>query len=150
MSKTSVKSGGSIFDEMLGDISYSKDSSAGKLFPFFVRVGCVRRRPPRHEGWEFIREMGAAVLPRVFTGEALEQANLAFVFPERHLGVAEQYAFTSALANHPDVGEIEQVDIITSSPMIVGSFLKEQVRILSWPDDDKYCGGIGNTKNTPP
>ena len=99
---TSITSGGQIFDSMLGKIKYSKDSSAGKLYPFFVRVGCVRRRPPRHEGWEYIREMGAAVIPRVFTGEPLEQDNLTFVFPERHMGVAEQYAFTSALSKHPD------------------------------------------------
>jgi hypothetical protein len=38
-----------IFDEMLGKIQYDPESEAGQCYPFYVRVGCLKRRPPRHE-----------------------------------------------------------------------------------------------------
>lgn len=145
---TAVSTVGSMMDEMLGDINYSPDSKAGKLYPFFIRVGCVRRRPPRHSFWEYIREMGSSQIDRVLKGYSLDSENLTFVFPERHMGVAEQQAFTHALSQHPDVDKIKSVDIITSSPLIIGGFIREQIRILSWPDDEDYCGGIGNYSGT--
>ncbi len=140
-----VMSGAQIMDEMLGDIVYPKDSSAGKLYKFQARVGVVKRRPPRHEYFDFIRDMGMVDVARVFKGESFEGKKcLTFIFPERWMGVVEEQAFTSVLNKHPEVDSIEQVDIITSSPMLVGSFHREQIRILTWPDDHEYsCGNDG-------
>lgn len=127
-----------IFEQMLGDIKYSKDSIAGELYPFFVRVGVVKIRPPRHEFFEFIRDMGMLDLKRLFAGEPIAKETLTFVFPERWIGVHEAYAMMQVMVEHPNTPDFKQVDIITSSPIIVGNFVKEQVRILTWPDDDKY------------
>ena len=128
-------------DSMLGDINYSKDSPSGKLYPFKVRVGCVKRRPPRHEFFEYLRDMGMTDIDKVFKNESFEgKKQLTFIFPERWMGVAEQQSFTHTLSKHPEVETLEQVDIITSSPLIIGSFYKEQIRILTWEDDDNYRG----------
>jgi hypothetical protein len=62
------------------------------------------------------------------------------VFPERFLGVTEQTRFVSAIEDLPGSDGITQVDIITSSPMIIGNFHREQIRILTWDDDEKYNG----------
>jgi len=138
-----VTSGESIFEEMLGDINYPKDSSPGKLYKFKCRVGCVKRRPPRHKYFDYIREMGCGDIDRVFNGESFNgKKHLTFVFPERWMGVAEQQAFTAVLNKHPEVDSLEQVDIITSSPMLIGSFYAEQIRILTWLDDKNYTGGL--------
>lgn len=133
--------GDQIIDSMLGDINYPKDSRAGKLYPFKVRVGCVKRRPPRHEFFEYIREMGMPDIDRAFKNESFGgKKDLTFIFPERWMGVAEQQAFTAVLAAHPEAKTLEQVDIITSSPLIIGAFFSEQIRILTWEDDDNYRG----------
>ena len=138
-----VQSLTTILDSMLGDINYSKDSSAGKSYPFKVRVGCVKRRPPRHEFFEYFREMGMGDIDKVFKKESFEgKKTLTFIFPERWMGVVEQQAFTAALEAHPEAKTLEQVDILTSSPLLIGSFYSEQVRILTWADDDNYCGTL--------
>lgn len=138
-------SGASVFEEMLGDIDYPEDSFAGKLYKFKCRVGCVKRRPPRHKYFEYILEMGSGDIDKVFKGESFRgKKHLTFVFPERYMGVTEQRAFTSVLNNHPEADSLEQVDIITSNPMLIGSFHNIQIRILTWEDDHLYdCGNDG-------
>ncbi len=42
----------------------------------------------------------------------------------------EQQRFPWCLENHPSFGTVKMVDIITGCPLIVGSFHREQVRIL--------------------
>ena len=130
-----------IFESMLGDIDYDLDSDRGKIYPFKVRCGVVRRRPPRHEFWEYFLDFGRGHIDKVINGEELPQY-MAFVFPERWLGVAEQQAFMHILSQHPNAKDILQVDIITSSPLFVSSFHREMIRILSWEDDEQY--GCGN------
>jgi len=138
-------SGASVFEEMLGDIDYPEDSFAGKLYKFKCRVGCVKRRPPRHDYFEYILEMGVGDIDKVFKGESFDgKTHLTFVFPERYMAVTEQQAFTSILNNHPEADSLEQVDIITSCPMLIGSFHNVQIRILTWEDDHLYdCGNTG-------
>ena len=63
---------------------------------------------------------------------------LTFIFPEAHMSVHEEHAFMYKLARHPEVDQIKQVDIITKSPMIVGNFRAEMVRVVTWPEDTKY------------
>jgi len=131
--------GDQIFEELLGDINYPDDSVAAKLFPFKVRVGVVKLRPPRHEFFEFMLNMGTIDIERILYKKSLRgKKHLTFVFPERWMSVQEASAFTSMLLKNPDVSKIEQVDMLTSSPMIIGSFRSEQIRILTWKGDEAY------------
>ncbi len=132
---------GSWFDEMLGDIKYTPNSKTGKEFPFFVRVGCVKRRPPRHEFFEMFLNVGQVHINKVMFHEEINESELSFVFPERWMGVAEQQAFMYVMTKHPEVKNIKSVDIITSSPLIVGNFLKDHIRILSWDNDTGLYNG---------
>ena len=90
--------------------------------------------------FDFIREMGGAQIEDVFQGRPLNSEHLTFVFPERHMGVREQQAFMLKLATHPDAmaGKIKTMDMLTSSAMMISSFHREQINILSWDDDDHY------------
>lgn len=134
-----VESFGSIMDQMLGDIDYPKDSHAGKLYPFKVRVGCVKRRPPRHNYFEYIIDVGRVYIKRILDGSSLNGTKeLTFIFPERWMNVLEQQQFMSAILKHPEVGTIKKVDIITSSPLLISNFFREQIRILTWDDDKDY------------
>ena len=131
---------GRALDEFFGDINYSKDSKAGKLYPFKVRVACVKMCAPRHERFEYLRDMGMVNIDRLFKGESLDGGHLTFVFPERWMGVHEQHSFMHVLSKHPDAKNIKQVDIITSNPMIIGSVMPQQLRIVTFKDDDKHNG----------
>lgn len=134
-----VTSVDSIIENMLNGIEYDKDSKAGRLYPFKVRVGCVQRRPPRHEFFECILDMGRLDVEKTLTGKSFEgKDELTLIFPERWLGVAEQQAFMRKLKEHPEANLLKRVDIITSSPMIIGNFYKEQILILKWEDDNEY------------
>jgi len=102
----------SIFDQLLGDINYKDDTN---LYPFKVRVGVVKYRPPRHEFFEIILNMGYTNIdPILYHKKFNPPPTLNFVFPERFM-----------------------MDIITSNPMIIGNFKKEMIRVIQWPDDDK-------------
>jgi len=128
------------FDEWLGAIHYTEDDLCGQTYPFFVRVGCVKAAPPRHERFDFIREMGLPDIEDVMQGKTMNIEHLTFVFPERHMSVHEQQAFMLNLATHPDAmsGKIKTVDILTSSAMMISSFHREQILILEWEDDKHY------------
>lgn len=134
-----VRTLGSIMEEMLGDIDYSKDSPAGELYPFKVRVGCAKRRPPRHKYFQWMLEIGRLHINQVLNGTSFNGVKeLTFIFPERWMNVAEQQKFMYAMVKHPEVKMIEKVDIITSSPLIISSCYREQIRILTWEDDIEY------------
>jgi len=136
-----VSSAASIFEDLLGDIKYDPDSNAGCLYPFFIRVGLIQRRPPRHEFFQFFLDLGMADTVNVIERKRIRKSSLTFVFPERWLGIAEQQGFMHAMATHPDVSKIKQVDLLTSSPLIIGDFLRDHIRIITWPEDkDKYNG----------
>lgn len=129
------------FDEILGDINYAPDSRAGELYPFFCRIGCVKRRPPRHEFFSLFLNVGEAWIDLVLNHRKLSMSHLSFVFPERWMGQAERRAFTHCLARNPEVKKVKQLDMITSDPMLIGSFMAEQIRILTWPEDEGLYEG---------
>jgi len=125
----------SVFEELLGDINYKDNTN---LYPFKVRVGVIKYRPPRHEFFEVILNMGYTnIEPILYHKKFNPPPTLNFVFPERFMSVHEQYAFMSKLKNHPEVNQIKQVDIITSNPMITSNFKREMIRSIQWPKDDK-------------
>jgi len=139
---TSVTLIKNIFDEWLGDIEYSADSNTGKLYPFFVRVGCVKMAAPRHERFEYVLNIGVPDIDKVFSGNPFRKHDLTFVFPERFMSVHEQRGLMHTLTKHPNVKSIKTVDILTSSPILIGEFYKEQIRILTWADDQKHNGDL--------
>ena len=128
-----------IFEEYLGEISES-DQQTGGIYPFGVRVACIKMAAPRHERYEFIREMGYGDIDRVFNKTPFRKDVLTFVFPERHMSVHEQQAFMARLNEHPDADKITRVDILTSSPLLIGNFHREMIRIVTHPDDKVYNG----------
>lgn len=134
-----VTSVGDVIESMLKDIDYPKDSVPGRLYSFKVRVGCIKRRTPRHKYFQWILDMGKENIERVLNYESFNGVkDLTFVFPERWMNVDEQRCFMYILKKHPESETLETVDIITSSPIMISSFSREQILILTW-DDDKDC-----------
>jgi len=125
------------FEEMLGDIKY--DPKERSLYPFLARVGVCKYRPPRHSFFEYLINLGVGHIEDVLNHTGDLSGVLTFVFPERHLSVHEQRSFMYQLNRHPTVDKISQLDIITSSPMLVGDFYAEMIRILEWEDDKDYA-----------
>ncbi|RLD06759.1 MAG: hypothetical protein DRI65_06120 [Chloroflexota bacterium] len=135
-----VRSVNDVFDEMLGGIDYTP--SKGEIF---CRVACIRARHPTHEYFQFILNMGSSLLPRILDKTPLESNIrkpdfcIALVFPERHLSVHGQYALMGMLYKNPSITRFKQLDLITSSPILIGNFQKEAVRVCRWEDDvEKY------------
>lgn len=128
-------------NEMLGGIDINNDA-ARQQYPFDIRVGCVKMAAPRHERFDFIREFGASELNGIFTGKPFTVNSLLLVFPERHLSVHEQQCLMSAIVRNSAVGNLKSVDIITSSPLIVGNFGRDSINILQWQDDQLHSGRV--------
>ena len=137
MGMATFVSGDTVFERLLGEISYPMDSDPGKLYPFRVRCGVVKDRPPRHEFFEYLVDIGRMDIERVLMHKPLNCPHLAFVFPERWMSVREQVQFMAKLMTHPNMEKIESLDLLTSSPMLIGHFMAQQVRILTWPEEDK-------------
>jgi hypothetical protein len=128
-----------VIDSWLGDID---PNEAKKLYPFGWRVGCVKMASPRDKRFDMLRDSGMNLLDKVFNNDELPEGHLTFIFPERHMGVHEQQAFTHALSKHKSANKITQVDLITSSPLIIGGFNRESILILTWDDDEQYNGKL--------
>lgn len=140
---STVTSGTDIFEDFLGDIDATTEKQYG-TYSFNIRVGVVKMAAPRHERFDFIRDYGVGFLDKIFNNETITETHLTFVFPERYLSVHEQQSFTYTLMQHKDISNIKHVDILTSSPLMIGSFHKETIRILTWPDDNKHNGQLQN------
>ena len=130
------------FDEMLGDID-PNCSSTRRTYPFGVRVGCVKMCAPRHERFDLIRDLGFQDIDLVFSGKSFNKDVLTFAFPERHMSVHEQQAFMHAMLLNENIDIVKQVDMITSSPLIIGNFQRDAIRILTWQDDELHNGTVG-------
>ena len=135
-----VSSAGSLMDNMLGDINYDEDKHARELYPFKVRVGVIKFRPPRHEFFEYILDMGMAHIEKIlYEGDTFDPpSDMTFVFPERWMSAHEQRSFMYKMCKMKNVDKIRQVDIITSSPLMISDFMGCMIRIITWPDDQKY------------
>lgn len=101
-------------------------------YPFKVRVAVVKDRPPRHPAFEYLLNIGSGNIDRVFDNLPIRGSVLEFFMPERFMSVQEQQLFVMALAKHPDAATWERVDIITSSPIIITNFTRNQIRIVTW------------------
>lgn len=127
------------FEELLGDIKVSEQKN-NDSYPFQVRFGCVKMAAPRHERFDIVRDIGTNIIDKIFNRESINESHLFFVFPERHLSVHEQQTFMYNLIRNPNIKNIKSVDIISSSPLMVSDFHREQIRILTWDDDYKHNG----------
>lgn len=134
---TVVVSASDRIEEMLGDIDYDPEELG--LYPFMVRVGCVKMAAPRHERFEYLINFGQSHVSSVFNGTPLG-SEMLFMFPERFMSVHEQQQFMSTLKKHPSAEGFTKVDIITSSPLIIGNFMRQMIRILTWEDDALHDG----------
>lgn len=126
-----------ILNDWLGDIN---PEEAKPSFPYGVRVGCVKMASPRHERFDLIRDAGAELLDKIFNNEPITDTCPVLMFPERHLSVHEQQSLMARMNDHVSASNFERVDIITSSPLIIGNFTRDIIRILTWEDDHKHDG----------
>ena len=134
---TKVTTAAQLLDSYLGDISLDQ---AYKTHSIPYRVGCVKMSAPRHERWEYLSHFGLNAVEEIFQSQPLRPGSLSFVFPERWMSVHEQRAFVSAIEDNETIEKITHVDILTSSPLIIGEFHREQIRILTFPDDHLHNG----------
>lgn len=104
-----------------------------KIYPFPVHVALPKWRPSRHEYWEFMLEMGRGEVLAALAGKPV-QPKLLVVFPERYISIQEQYIFMSAIARNQT--KIRLFEMVTQSPIIIGNFLRTQLRIVTWPEDE--------------
>lgn len=141
-----ITSAASLFEEWLGSIKpqseWTKNAQITKTIEnnIFWRVGCVKMSAPRHPRFEYFLGLGTAAIDQLFNGGTFESEVLTFMFPERYMSVHEQQRFTYEIGKHKDVGKIKRIDMLTSSPLVIGGFHREQIRILTWDDDDKHNG----------
>ena len=89
--------------------------------------------------FDLIRDFGSDKIDDICGDKknSLEE-NLLFVFPERYLSVHEQQSFMYNIERHKQRKKIKEICLITSSPLVIGSFVKECITIIS---SSEYIGG---------
>lgn len=117
----------------------------------FWRVA-VMSIPPRDPRFEFIKEMGCGQLDNILCDRPINMSatterggqHLRLVFPERHLTTQEEHILVPCLQWHHQIKDapLTIIDIVTKSPLMVGNFLKEDVRIIR--DAEDFDNGLSN------
>lgn len=127
----------SFFDNMLDGIN----ENARMHTSYALRCGCIKMASPRHPRYEMFLNVGMSDVDVIFDhSKTFSGSDLSFVFPERFMSVHEQQAFIHALEKHPDFVHVNSVDIITSSPLVIGAFRRENILIVTHEDDFKHSG----------
>lgn len=109
--------------------------------------------PPRDERFEFIKEFGASQIDAVLNNQPIkmgkvtssgEGQHILFVFPERYLTTQEESVFVDCLARHDQImaAKLTIIDVVTKSPLIVGNFLADDVRVIK--DTQNFDTGLSN------
>lgn len=128
-------------DELFGDISKTEQPEPARMAAFntIYRVA-VPHSAPRNDRWEYLRDLGSGMIGDVFAGRDISSSVWCFVFPERWMGVPEQHGFVAAIENHRQVRDrlVQRVDIVTHSALIVGNFVREQLRIVTFDPPDPW------------
>jgi len=131
----------SIINNFFGDFQgiTPKDFTGDADWPFILRCSVIKASPPRHERFEYIRELGSAHIQDILDEKEIHMKDLVLIFLERWMSVHEQQAFTNHLFKNP--GKIERVTVVTSSPLIVGRCPNGTLLSTEFPDDEKYNEG---------
>ncbi|MBI5733216.1 hypothetical protein HY967_04710 [Candidatus Jorgensenbacteria bacterium] len=120
-------------------------------FPFRLRVLVPGYSvTPRHSMFEYFREMGSKLIPKVLRHEPLElgkDASLMFVLPERWMSVHEQQLFLYRLKNHPQARDMKAVDVITQEALIVGGLSSETLALFQIEGNDPEAGLMSENIN---
>ena len=108
--------------------------------------------PPRDERFEFINEIGRTQLDPVLNNQPLKMTttpngsgqHILFIFPERHLTTQEEHVFCDCLTRHHQIltAQLSIIDVVTKSPLIIGNFLSDDVRVIK--DTQDFNGGLSN------
>lgn len=107
------------------------DKSADSQFPFRLKVLCNRSIPPRSPMYEYIGpETSLSFVNRVYNHSSDLPAEATVIFPETWLSVHEQRSFMADILNHPDVGSLKELRIVTQSPILMGEFQGKNVLIV--------------------
>ncbi len=107
--------------------------------------------PPRHERFDYERDMGMPDIEAVMEhlplsmGGTKENPQTMFVFPERWLTTQEEQQFVPMLKSHPQIrdAKLATIDMVTKSALIVGSLMNQDLRVVSMPD--VYPTGVSKT-----
>lgn len=102
--------------------------------------------PPRDPEFEYLKEWGAGNIEPALYHEPLKLSaetkgggqHVGFFFPERHITTQEEYVFVPMLKSHPQIvnAKLTIIDIVTKSALIIGNFLKYDVRIVKREEGD--------------
>lgn len=108
------------------------------------RVLVAKNIPPDDPMFEYESEMGRPLILPIMKHQPINLSgkHLLFMFPERHMTTPEEQLFIPLLQTHPQVwaADFTVIDIVTKSPLIVGNFLRWDVRILSRADEEDERG----------
>jgi hypothetical protein len=97
--------------------------------------------PPRDDRFQFERDFGMGQIQAALNKEPLNMGRVTktgkgqqimFVFPERWLSTQEEQLFIPALYENKQIKDagLTIIDIVTKSPLIIGNFIKEDIRII--------------------
>jgi len=133
-------SASSMFDQAFGTHEHHRtvmqqvnaDAKRGDVSTVLWRCLVAKDISARDSQFEYTKELGSGTIDDILHKRPVScDKSLAFYFPERYMSPWEQQRFTWCIAKHPQFAGLGLcVDILTGSPLIVGSFRREEVRIL--------------------
>lgn len=102
------------------------------IYDFDVKVCIAPRVPPRDPMFEYVIYMGRGDMEQLFVKrQPLKTSHALWVFPENHLTVHEQQALMYVVDKCGLRGELQSLQMITQSPLIVSDFTRDHIRIIS-------------------
>lgn len=102
-------------------------------FPFKIRVLVFGRVGPRHFP-EYILPFGQQLTDDIANGKPFkvpDDGKLFIVFPEHRLAMFEQQNFMQDIMKNPSCKDVKFIEMVTNSPLIVGNFVRHQIRIVT-------------------
>lgn len=122
-----------MFDDGPEDDGIEKD-----LYPYFeVKVVIPLCMPPRDDFFQWILDMGRDNVDRVMNAQGIDE-NPFFCLPERWLSVQECRYFMAALNQNPNRRKLGIVRMMTQSPILIGEFPRNCIRIVRLDNDEKH------------
>lgn len=124
-----------IFEEWAKGLKPTEESI--KHYGFELRVVVSIDIPPRHDTFDFIRDMGINKFDGIFSGELSELPEHMFMsFPERHCSVKEIYGllYTLIELNKKKKLGLKRLDILTSAPAILSDTMAGCMTTIRFPD----------------
>lgn len=110
--------------------SFAEEQKTTMVYPFKVMVIVPTEMSPRNEYFEFYLDNSRGFVERVVYGAGVLASHELAVLPERWMNPKEQREFMQKICEHPTVGNLQELKLVTQCPVILTDFLNTSIKVV--------------------